>query len=137
MTTIAFDGKILACDSRLVGEHIETVSLQKIRKIKAGYFAYCGSPGEAEMVRKWIEAGRVWEKRPKVEEFSALIVRKYSVHYIDESLEEVPMKAPVAIGTGASIALTAMDCGRNAIEAIRFAIKRDPYTGGRVRHVTV
>lgn len=137
MTTIAFDGKILAADSQLTGSHIETVSVQKIRKLKTGYMATAGDPGEAELVRKWIEAGRVWEKRPKVEDFHALIVRKNSVHFMGESLEEVPMKAPVAIGSGSSIALTAMDCGKNAIEAVKLAIKRDPYTGGKVRHVEV
>ncbi len=37
-----------------------------------------------------------------------------------------------AAGSGAKCALTAMDCGKSAIEAVRLAARRDPYTGGRI-----
>lgn len=138
MTTIAWDGSTLAADSQYTGAHIETVQLQKIKKLSSGaYFAFAGNPGEAEQVRKWINAGRPHDRRPKVDDFAALIVRKHSVHFMDHALEEVPMKAPVAIGSGESIALTAMDCGKTAVEAVRLAVKRDPDTGGRVRSVKV
>lgn len=38
-----------------------------------------------------------------------------------------------AIGSGAKHALTAMDLGLDAKEAVKMAMKRDIYTGGRIR----
>jgi len=42
-------------------------------------------------------------------------------------------KSVFAIGSGQDHALTAMDCGLSAKEAIKMAAKRDVNTGGRVR----
>ena len=36
------------------------------------------------------------------------------------------------IGTGSEFALSALDHGKTAIEAVRYAAKRDCYTGGRI-----
>lgn len=44
---------------------------------------------------------------------------------------------PDAIGSGAPYALAAMDMGASAEEAVRAAMKRDIYTGGTVRTVTI
>jgi hypothetical protein len=37
-----------------------------------------------------------------------------------------------AIGSGAAHAITAMDCGKNAMQAVRYAARRDINTGGRI-----
>lgn len=37
-----------------------------------------------------------------------------------------------AVGSGSPHAITAMDCGKSAAQAIQMAIKRDPYSGGRI-----
>ena len=43
-------------------------------------------------------------------------------------------KAPyIALGSGAPHALTAMDAGCDAVKAVHFGIKRDPFSGGKVR----
>lgn len=39
-----------------------------------------------------------------------------------------------AIGSGGVHAITAMDCGRTAIQAVQMAAKRDSATGGRIVH---
>ncbi|WP_416365009.1 proteasome subunit beta [Pseudomonas sp. NFX183] len=44
---------------------------------------------------------------------------------------------PDAMGSGAPYALAAMDMGASAEEAVRAAMKRDIYTGGMVRTVTI
>lgn len=44
---------------------------------------------------------------------------------------------PDAIGSGSAYALAAMDMGASAEEAVRAAMKRDIYTGGRVRTVRI
>lgn len=42
-----------------------------------------------------------------------------------------------AMGSGAPYAMTAMDCGLSAIEAVKMAAKRDTGTGGKIRHYKV
>lgn len=39
---------------------------------------------------------------------------------------------PVAVGSGQRHALTAMDCGKKPDDAVKFAILRDPMSGGPV-----
>ncbi len=44
---------------------------------------------------------------------------------------------PDAIGSGSAYALAAMDMGASAEEAVRAAMKRDIYTGGKVRTMRI
>jgi hypothetical protein len=44
---------------------------------------------------------------------------------------------PDAIGSGAQYALAAMDMGASAEDSVRAAMKRDIYTGGIIRSITV
>ncbi|TFF38134.1 proteasome subunit beta [Pseudomonas sp. RIT623] len=46
--------------------------------------------------------------------------------------QELDPENPDAIGSGSAYALAAMDMGANAEEAVRAAMKRDIYTGGKV-----
>lgn len=47
--------------------------------------------------------------------------------------QELDPANPDAIGSGSAYALAAMDMGASAVEAVRAAMKRDIYTGGRIR----
>ena len=49
----------------------------------------------------------------------------------------IPVEAPIAIGTGSDYALAAMECGKNAIEAVEVAIKFDVYSGGEVQFASI
>ena len=51
--------------------------------------------------------------------------------------QELDPGNPDAIGSGSAYALAAMDMGASAEEAVRAAMKRDIYTGGRVRVLRV
>lgn len=44
---------------------------------------------------------------------------------------------PDAMGSGSAYAIAAMDMGASAEDAIRAAMKRDIYTGGVVRTMTI
>ncbi len=46
--------------------------------------------------------------------------------------QELDLANPDAIGSGSAYALAAMDMGANAEDAVRTAMKRDIYTGGKV-----
>ena len=51
--------------------------------------------------------------------------------------QELDPANPDAIGSGSAYALAAMDMGASAEDAVRAAMKRDIYTGGRVRTMRV
>lgn len=51
--------------------------------------------------------------------------------------QELDPANPDAIGSGAAYALAAMDMGASAEDAVRAAMKRDIYTGGKVRAMKV
>lgn len=51
--------------------------------------------------------------------------------------QELDPSNPDAIGSGSAYALAAMDMGASAEDAVRAAMKRDIYTGGMVRTLTI
>lgn len=51
--------------------------------------------------------------------------------------QELDLSNPDAIGSGAAYALAAMDMGASAEDAVRAAMKRDIYTGGKIRTLQV
>ncbi|EKT4568469.1 proteasome subunit beta [Pseudomonas putida] len=51
--------------------------------------------------------------------------------------QELDPANPDAIGSGSPYALAAMDMGASAEEAVHAAMKRDIYTGGKVRTVRI
>jgi hypothetical protein len=51
--------------------------------------------------------------------------------------QELDLANPDAIGSGAQYAIAAMDMGASAEDAVRAAMKRDIYTGGLVRTLTI
>ena len=46
--------------------------------------------------------------------------------------QDLELSNPDAIGSGSAYAIAAMDMGASAEEAVRAAMKRDTYTGGKV-----
>ena len=51
--------------------------------------------------------------------------------------QDLELSNPDAIGSGAQYAIAAMDMGASAAEAVRAAMKRDIYTGGKVTTLTI
>jgi hypothetical protein len=51
--------------------------------------------------------------------------------------QDLDLSNPDAIGSGAQYAIAAMDMGASAAEAVRAAMKRDIYTGGKVTMITI
>jgi len=139
MTTIAFDGNILASDSRCVGDYIED-SYKKIFKINNKYYGLGGNYSCCLVFIEWIKNNVMGDEKPKLDDnFGALVVdiKSKKVFYYDDYLIKIPQKSPCAIGSGAVVAMTAMVCGKNAIEAIEIAKRLDNRTGGRIQHYTI
>mgnify|MGYP001614993705 CR=1 FL=1 len=124
MTTIAYDGKYLATDSRISGDYIEQYSYNKISKVGAAYIACCGDVPANIAFKKWYKD----QTKPKpdlvvLKDFEALIIRDKKVFFVDKVCEFVELVPPIAIGSGCKFAMGAMLAGASATEAIQIANK--------------
>ncbi len=145
MTTIAFDGHILAADSRIGGDYNDDAGV-KVKQVGNTYIGIAGSVSAALLFIKWFKDQT--KPRPEFAEenndFYCLVIRKegnkkrkWAASVYDNNMMKMETGIPAAIGTGAPYAIAAMACGKNAIDAVKIAKKFDPYTGGRVRSVTL
>lgn len=147
MTTIAFDGRYLAVDSRTMrnGTIMGNDDFVKIIVRDDCVYAFTG---DRALLRPVIEHahddGRAdqWPIGSLGEdELSKQAIVKVRQHDTQASILGLATRywlavpAPFAMGSGGDHALTAMDCGLTAVEAMRMAIKRDAYSGGPVRYV--
>lgn len=140
MTTIAYDGKTIAYDSRSTSNgRIGTDNLNKKHTKNGVVFFLAGTVGDEESIAE------LWESEETESEldFHAFVVDNGSVWVFGGDSDEDVFRFRVeryeryAIGSGAAHAITAMDCGLSAKEAVKMAAKRDTFTGGRIRTYTV
>ena len=133
MTTIAWDGVCLAAD-RLSTYGNTKVFAHKIHRLGEFYGAGAGTVHEIFEVQEWIRGGCDPEQRPTLEEGCAVLLvhvksgRAYCAVGRRPYLARVHAKH-TAIGSGSEFAMAAMDFGKSAVEAIRYASKRDVNTG--------
>lgn len=132
MTTIATDGKTMAGDGREVEQGTIIGSFcRKVQRLADGRLVgVAGDSIDEQMFRRWLEDGA--ESKPRLKELVALVLYPSGrLDFYDHRLVASPIEAPAAIGSGADHALTAMDCGKSPEEAVEYAARRDPNTGGK------
>lgn len=140
MTTIAYKDGVIAYDSRQTrGGAIVSDDAPKCQVVdgvsfflagavcdeKALIAAYFGTPSAApvECSGYAVDSGKL-----------------LMVGYDDKTgiwKQELDPANPDAIGSGSAYALAAMDMGASAEDAVRAAMKRDIYTGGKIRMVAL
>ena len=132
MTTIAFDGETIAYDGRVTqGGTIVSDDYDKKYKYGNTYFFLSGNVNELEeFIEACIDGGS--ENSYNCSGFMYENGELYEVGggngvWICRNV------GPMAYGSGADHAITAMDCGLSAKEAVKMAAKRDIYTGGKIR----
>lgn len=142
MTTVAFKDGVMAADSRGLDGSVGIVRIQKLfrKKIKGKEYLF-GVAGYWEaglMFVDWFKTrdAALQDRLMKLHgdsDFDVIIwdgkrlVCADSFMRLTECTEEY-----YAIGSGAPHAITAMDCGKSARQAVQLAMKRDSSTGGRV-----
>ena len=137
MTTIAYDGQTVAYDSRLSKANgIMSDKYSKLMTVQGVQFIFCGVPSDKDLLPDAYFNNQL----EGTAEISALIIDQGKVYEIAcyediEILEVTGM--PWAIGSGSDHALTAMDLGQSAREAVKSAMKRDMYTGGKIHTLEV
>lgn len=139
MTTIAFDGKTMACDTRVVcGDNYYNTDT----KIYENDFAVIGTAGDAGVGDILVGDRGILVPKHYDYDFEALVFVKdtekvYKVAFYkswDCALSSViPVAdAYAAVGSGAPYALAAMECGHSAPGGVHVASKFDPNTGGKI-----
>lgn len=138
MTTIAWDGFILATDSQITnGDHIFGYA-KKIHKLNDGrWLAAAGAQDFVYAVIAWLNGG----EKPEIKDgdgFIGLIISTNEdgdavAHEISQQLRIWPACLPWAGGSGEAFALTAMKCGKGAIAAVDIACSMDVYSGGEIQ----
>jgi len=148
MTTIAFDGKIMACDSCWTyGGTVDTLTTKIIRLSSGGLFGTAGQ-NDSRAVNALVDKAKTPGQLPSYEALMGiradvlglLVLPKGRVYKIattiispeqwcegmgDFGLWEITGSF-AAVGSGGDAALVAMECGKNARDAVRIACKYDP-----------
>lgn len=133
MTTIAYRDGVIAADSRIIQDSvIVTDDYNKIIKQGDLVFALAGTVADFQVFMD------SWDSPTKAKKLdvNALVWDGKGVldcYSNDKGIVCQPLCAEYwAIGSGASYAITAMDMGATAAEAVKMAKRRDTNTGGNV-----
>jgi ATP-dependent protease HslVU (ClpYQ) peptidase subunit len=143
LTTIAWDGKTLAADSRLTkGTIIIDDATEKLFKIgEDEWFAGAGSWLAVQEVADWLTRRAsvgASAAKPTISDddgFSGFWWRQGRMWVLGTRLIACPSAPMDTMGSGGELALGAMIVGCDAVRAVEVAALRDVYTGGRVRSV--
>jgi len=136
MTTIAYDGKTIAVDSRMaIGSLIVNDESVKYHHEKNKLFFMSGATDEIDLLIKNFVANTKSETK---NDAAGLMIEDGKVYYVgceDGSLlyfacDSTGVKR--SLGSGSHFALAAMDHKKSAEDAVKYAMTRDCYTGGKV-----
>lgn len=135
MTTIAWDGKEVATDTRITYGNmmIPGERAQKVIELPDGRL-FCGSGSLEEMflAYDWFTDGKQ-DKKPTLECFEGMIVSTSGAEYVGEKLRPWPLTCRYyAIGSGSESACVAMELGKTARQAVALAMKFDCKSGGQI-----
>lgn len=140
MTLIAWDGKVLAADRNLfhgddiIGQH------NKLLRIDADRIgAFCGVQPVGWQIVEWLRNGGRREEYPSDARNENMLTDLFVVHrdgtvhiYGKSPWPSVLRMQRHAIGMGAEYARAAMQCGRDAVQAIEVAAVFNHWVGGGV-----
>ena len=140
MTTIAYKDGVIAYDGRQTrNDRIVSDSAPKCQVVDGVSFFLSGAVCD----EKALIAAYFGTASPVPVECSGYVVdggKLMMVGHDDKTgvwKQDLDLANPDAIGSGYAYAIAAMDMGASAEDAVRAAMKRDIYTGGDVRAVTI
>lgn len=146
MTTVAFDGKLLAADGLCtMGNTIQGRNTQKVFPVLINWggeqmpalFAGAGSMEMVWIIKEYLERENLLDPECRVGmekgEFEGILVLADGRAFmLEDTLTPFPAEVPAAIGSGAVFAQTAMTLGKNAAQAVEVASQMDIYSGGTI-----
>lgn len=138
MTTIAYDGEIIACDS-IVCSNSEIISMdsKKVKLLGGVYHIAAGRLSERYMMEDYINGVNICQ--PDVDDITSWIICSKGIYLYDNGyfMKLGDKYTKFATGSGGDYALGALDNGANAIKAVEIACKRDTGSGGEIKHYNV
>lgn len=137
MTTVAFRDGCMAADTQVTGDFV--VRAQKIMRLPDGGVAGgCGLWSRAYAGLRWLADGEQGEP-PKIKGATLLIAKADGSLWLAEG--EFPayplLDKYTAIGAGAMAAMTAMNGGASAGEAVKAAARLDAMTSDPVQQLKI
>jgi len=146
MTTVAWDGRTLAVDRRIVaGEHYRSGTKFRVATVAGAnvVMAYTGFVECGQLMMDWFESGAKKEDFPACQQdkddWARLIVAQAVQHsygwtpvvyYYDSYPSRQDIEdSHAAWGSGSECALAAMYCGKDATEAVEIAARFVATTG--------
>jgi hypothetical protein len=135
MTTIAYDGKTIAVDSRRsVNGVIVSDAAEKFRIDGNRVFILCGATDECDDLAKEFEPFK--KISMAVNESSGFLLENGKVFSVGVS-DGIYFACDIyghafSDGSGGKFALAAIDMGKTAEQAVKYAMTRCAYTGGHV-----
>ena len=140
MTCIAYKNGVIAYDSQITcGSTITYDDYEKCHEVKGVRFVMCGKTSDYTALQDAYFGTSV----TKEVDASAIVADGEGIWCVGASVEDgfwkrpIPASAIYAIGSGADLAITAMDMGATAYQAVQMAAKRDTGTGGTIRTVII
>ena len=140
MTTLVYDhiNNIVAYDSRHIKDEgiIISDTLDKLKTIDNHRFLGCGKIGDINLlIHAYLN-----QDPPDTDNLKAILWsleqgRVRRIGFCDGTLWVNTMDYSATDGSGADFALSALDHGKSAVEAVEYAMTRDPFTGGKVNAI--
>ena len=133
MTTIAWDGKTLAADRQAHhGTSNTKYERKKLSVLDGKAIAGAGRASLNDAMTNWITCGGDLPDACKEGEYTVVVAKGENNCEVYEGVP-IPLVIPAGVklawGSGAQAAMAAMECGKNAEEAIQIASRVDLDTG--------
>lgn len=137
MTTVAWDGKILAVDSQGTSDLSRVEDIVKLHSTSDMCIALAGDYQDFKAVWDWFRTGEEEDKPIVSDNLSGILIKDGVSYEFFEKLRLCEINGPRTCGSGWKWAAAAMDQGSNAIDAIEYASTKCIYTGGPVQSWTM
>ncbi len=140
MTTVAWDGEVLAADCQANLGCLRR-SCRKIFDCGKYWYAGCGTLDALQIIAEWLRTGALRQYAPDLEDGGGwgLAVRKGKgdcFHVYGKEVALVPvLDFKMADGSGRDFAISAMAFGKSAIQSVRFASRFNMDTSSDVDYV--
>lgn len=137
MTTIAIDHDSISADGRSTdGDMIQSDSNVKVYKDRNLIYAFSGSvPDGDHLIDVVINGSEIIIENAKA---NLVTIENENImcHVIvDGNLKSWNCTPPYALGSGEQFAIAAMDMGMTSKQAVKYAMTRDIYSGGKIKTI--
>jgi ATP-dependent HslUV protease subunit HslV len=117
---------------------IQPFPIKKIKRVADCYIGGCGTLHVFEAFLKWYSGDK--DIQPDMQSFKAIEMDakgNVNIYEGDDkgNISAIPQGKIGAVGSGQNFAMGAMLAGASAEEAVKIAIKLDPYSGGKLKKV--